>query len=225
MDEIELGVLEACREYANRQLEMLPKLAATLGVEQSRVFYTWAGRRCAQSGRLVETDWAYFFHGLECDLRNQRDGRVLRMDFGPKGRVGILDSYGVLRFIMASVPPWREFPNLRTYFAKGVPPFGEHSGSAEKLSHVWARLEGRGCFEAADPGLVGLQAKYTTRGSDGLSYVHFPSEISEETRADCSVAHRQQLSSKAIDFLTRNPLNGTSGVESPADAKVRAVTA
>ena len=65
MDSIELGVLEACQEVVLRQRELLPLLAEALGVPEGEVFYTWALRRCKQSGHLEGTDWAYFFHGLE----------------------------------------------------------------------------------------------------------------------------------------------------------------
>ena len=217
MDEIEFGVLVACREYAIRQTEMLPLLAAALGVEETQVFYSWALRRCAQPGKLADRDWAYRFHGLECDLKNQKDGRFLRIDFGPKGRVGILNLGGVERFIMTSVLPWPEFPNLRTYFAKSGPPFDEYSGSWEKMSEVWGRLESKGLFEQADPNLVSLMASYTTRGPDGLNYVRFPHETTEETRADCSVAHRQRLSHKATQLLKTRNLNRPLLVESAVE--------
>src|SRR5438876_540615 len=84
---LELAVLEACREATVRNQEMLPLLAAALGVSEAEVFYTWAFRKCRQRIRLGETDWVTFFHGLECDLKNQKDGRFLRIDFGPGGRV------------------------------------------------------------------------------------------------------------------------------------------
>src|SRR5262245_37615549 len=116
MDEIEYNFLEACQEYANRQCEMMPQLAAALGMAESQVFYVWMLHHSIRPGTLANADWTYFFHGYECDLKNQNDGRCLRIDFGPKGCVGILDGYGVLRFIMAAVAPWREFPKLKGYF-------------------------------------------------------------------------------------------------------------
>lgn len=214
MDEIETGVLKACLEYGARQKEMLPQLAVALGVENSQVFYTWALRRCAQRGRLANADWVYFFHGLECDLRNQNDGRFLRIDFGPGGRVGVLNDGGVLRLILTSVQPWREFPNLKAYFAKKGPPFDEFSGDWEKMSEIWDALESNGFFEQAAPDLVAFQAKYTSRGPDGLNHVRYPPETTEQTCVDCSVAHRQQLSQKAVQFLKSQTQNGTLLVES-----------
>lgn len=213
MNEIEFGVLQACQEYAQRQHEMLPPLAVAIGVAENEVLYAKMRGPIAHRGTLPGGDWTYYFHGFECDLRNQKDGRFLRMDFGPKGRVGILNDYGVLRLIMTSVSPWREFPNLRNYFAKGGPPFDENSGDWQRMSEAWRHLESHGVFEQADPALVALQAKYTKRGVDGLNYVDYPLEISNETRLDCAVAHRKQLSPKAMQILKTHALEGTARVE------------
>lgn len=215
MDEIEFGFLEACQEYANRQQEMLPLLAAAVGVPASDVFYTWMLHRNFRRGKLANSDWTYFFHGHECDLRNEKDGRCLRVDFGPKGRVGILDAYGILRFVMASVPPWREFGTLRAYFATGAPPYGEHSGATERLRPIWDRLENQGFLEHSDPVLMALVDKYTKRGPDGLSYLTFPAEFSQELRADCAVAHRYQLSPKALQLLKDHACGGVLNVALP----------
>src|SRR5437879_2699245 len=100
MDALEIGVLKACQELVHRQQEMLPLLAAALHVPEKEVFYTWALHKCKQHGDLEGTDWWYFFHGLECDLRNKADGRCLRIDFGPGGRVDTFTAWGVLQFIM-----------------------------------------------------------------------------------------------------------------------------
>jgi hypothetical protein len=205
MDLIEQGVLEACREIVLRQGEMLPLLAATLQVPEDQVFYTWAFRRCKQHGPLEGTEWTYFFHGLECDLQNGTDGRFLRVDFGPRGRLDTFTAWGVLQFVMTSVPPWPEFPQLKAYFAKGAPPFDRFSGSFEEMSRIWDRLEAQGVFEKADPSLVDLQDKHAFRGSDGLRYIRFPPEVSEETRVDCSVADRQRLSPRCLQMPKIHP--------------------
>jgi hypothetical protein len=201
VDPIELGVLEACQEVVLRQRELLPLLAETLKVPEDRVFYTWAFRKCAQRGRLEGTDWVYFFHGLECDLKNAADGRFLRIDFGPRGRTDTFTAWGVLQFIMTAVQPWPEFPELRVYFAKGPPPFDQFSGSLEKIVQVWDHLAARGAFEKADPSLVELEAKHTVPGPDGLLHVRFPPGLSEETAVDCSVASRPRLSQRGMQLL------------------------
>lgn len=201
MDEIAIGLLQACQEYVRRQQEMLPQLAAALRVSESEVYYEWALRRCAQPGKLPDANWTHFFHGYECDLRNKKDGRALRMNFGPGGRVDILDSWGVMRFIMTSVFPWREFPRLQAFFAKSGEPYNENSGSAEKLRPVWDGLQKHGFFQQADPALAALVARYSSRGDDGLTYIAYPPEITDRQRADIHVAHRQCLSQSALRFL------------------------
>jgi hypothetical protein len=202
MDPLELVVLEACQEFILRQQEMLPHLAAALDVAEEEVFYTWTLRgRAKTRGHLKDAAWTYFPHGFECDLKNTNDGRYLRIDFGPRGRVGILNSYGVLQFIMTSVYPWREFPQLKEYFANGDPPYDHNSGNWRKMSQLWDRLEMKGVFEQADSRLVTLQAKYSSRGPDGLTWIQFPPEFSEETRVDCNVAHRRILSPIGTQLL------------------------
>ncbi|HWG43697.1 MAG TPA: hypothetical protein VN688_12995 [Gemmataceae bacterium] len=207
MDSIELGVLEACHEVVLRQRELLPYLAETLKVAEDRVFYTWAFRQCKQHGDLAGTDWVYFFHGLECDLKNVTDGRFLRIDFGPHGRVDTFSAWGVLQFVMTSIPPWPEFPQLKACFAKGAPPFDQYSGALDKMVPIWDRLEAKGAFEEADPSLVELEAQHTSRGPDGLRYVRLPPELPEETQVDCSVAGRRQLSRYGLQLLEMHLTN------------------
>lgn len=196
LNAIELGVLECCREITQRHQELLPLLARAVGVPEHEVFYTWAARRCKQSGRVEGTDWAYFFHGLECDVKNPVDSRFLRFDFGPGGRVDTFTAWGVLQFFMTSCAPWPEFPVLQRYFAMRGPPFDQYSGSFDKLCDVWEALEVRGAFEPADPALVEFEARHTTRNPDGSSRVRYPPGTLETTMFDCSVAHRPILSAE-----------------------------
>jgi hypothetical protein len=216
MDAMERGVLEACQEVVLRQRELLPQLAAALNVPQDQVFYTWAFRRCKQHGSLEGTDWMYFFHGLECDLKNSADGRFLRFDFGPHGRVDTFTAWGVLQFIMTSVFPWLEFPQLKAYFAKAGPPFDQFSGSLEKMSKVWDRLEAAGAFEIADSSLVELAARHSALGEDGLLRIEFPPEVPEETAIDCSVAGRERLSQQGTKLLEKSLAGRSRPPHSPA---------
>lgn len=216
MDSIELGVLEVCQEVVARQRETLPLLATALQVPEDQVFYTWAFRRCEQrgGGRLEGTEWVYSFHGLECDIENVSDGRFLRIDFGPRGRVDTFTPWGVLQFLMTSVPPWREFPQLKAYFAKNDPPFDRFSGSLKKLAPVWDHLEAKGAFEKADASLVELVDRHTSRGPDGVMCVRFPPEVSEETTIDCLVAGRPRVSPCGLQMLKMRPANA-SPISSP----------
>jgi hypothetical protein len=199
----EIGVLKACHEVVTRQQELLPLLAKAVGVPEREVWYTWAFRRCKQSGRVGESGWSYFFHGIECDLKHA-DGRFLRLDFGPKGRMDTFTAWGVLQFIMTSAPPWSEFVDLKQHLAERGPPFNELSGSFSKMVAIWAALEARGAFEPADPELVAFQARYTTIGPEGITYVTLPPGTSDEVQVDCMVAHRPILSAVGHHLLDAN---------------------
>ncbi len=201
LDWLTTETLEACQEVQRRQQEMLPLLAAALGVPPEEVFYTWAWRRCQQRGRLPEEAWQFFFHGLECDLRNTADGRFLRLDFGPKGRVDTFTAWGVLQFIMTSTPPWGEYRDLKRTFAAKEPPWDQDAGDLGKFGEVWDQLEGWGCLQTADAQLVDLLKRHTSVGADGLQRLAFPPGTPERVQIDCSVAHRHRLSEEGRRLL------------------------
>jgi hypothetical protein len=203
MDYIEIEVLDACREVELRQREMLPLLASALAVPEEEVFYAWALRECTQRGELSRVPWLYFFHGLECDLKNLSDGRFLRMDFGPGGRVDTFTAWGVLQFIMTSRSPWVEYPSLKQRFAGAEAPFDQNSGGFHKFCATWDRVERQGCFEPAAPELVELEEKYATVGPDGIRCVSFPTGMPERKQIDCSVAQRSLLTAHARQLLEK----------------------
>lgn len=205
LSDVEHDVLEACREVTLCQREIVTLLADTLEVSADDVFYTWALRRCRQSGQIAPGDWRYFFHGMECDLKNSADGRFIRIDFGPGGRIDTFSMWGVLQFIMTSTAPWREFPDLRQRFAEQAPPYDQYSGSMTRIAPIWDLLETRGVFAKADPALVEFQAKYTAVGEDGIQYVRWPSDTPENVRVDCSVAHRTIISPYGYRLLEGQP--------------------
>jgi hypothetical protein len=207
LNSLELAFLTACHEVTVRQQEMLPLLATALQVPENEVFYSWALRQCKQHGELAGTDWAFFFHGLECDLKNSADGRFLRIDFGPQGRVDTFTAWGVLQFIMASAPPWPEFAELKSSFAKGPPPpYDPYSGDLARIGPVWDNLEAKGAFQKADPELVAWAARFTTVGPDGLFHVRYPPQTPERRIIDSDVANRNQLSPLGQELVRRQPL-------------------
>ncbi len=197
----EIDILNACHEAELRQREMLPLLASALSVPPEAVFYTWAFRRCRQRGELPGTPWGYFFHGLECDLKNSADGRFLRLDFGPRGRIDTISAWGVLQLIMTSTAPWADFPELKNLFADKAPPYDQFSGNFPQFCEDWDRLEGQGCFDLADSTLVQFLAQCTVVDPSGVQMVRFPPGTPEETQIDCSVAHRKHLSASARRLL------------------------
>jgi hypothetical protein len=216
LDPIELGVLHACHEAGARRHETLPLLAEAIGVDPGDVFYAWMLRRRSllerhgQHRQLGRSGWEYFFHGFECDLIHD-DGRLLRYDFGPGGRVDTFTAYGVLQYIMTSAPPWSDYLDLKAWFRRGDPAPARLAGDHRKISAVWDRLEAQGVFEPADPELVAFRARYTSVGSDGITYVHYPPETPEKTVIDCSVAHRQVLSPVGLHILNNYAVGQPEG--------------
>lgn len=194
-------ILNACAEAESRQLEMLPLLASALSVAPEAVFRTWTLRQCGQSGAVPGSSWRYFFHGLECDLKNAADGRFLRLDFGPGGRIDTLSAWGILQFIMTSTPPWSDWTTLKQLFADTDTPYDQNSGNFAKFCEYWNRLDSLGCFEPADPALLDFLQRCTTMDSQGIQLVRFPSGTPEEMQIDCSVSHRLRLSPRARDLL------------------------
>jgi hypothetical protein len=212
MDFPDFDILRACSEVERRQREMLPLLASAVGVPAEAVFYTWALRRCRQSGEIPGGPWRYFFHGLECDVMNSADGRFLRLDFGPGGRIDTMSAWGVLQFIMTSVSPWADYAALKQLFGDRGPPYDQHSGNLHKFLEHWDRLEWHCCFNTADPALVELQARYTSTDPSGIQIIEFPPGTPDETWIDCSVAHRKHLSAHARHLLeTASPVGQREG--------------
>lgn len=172
----EFGFLQACNEVVSCQQELIPVLAASLGISPWEVFYLWAMfPNCEQTGEIKGTGWTYFFHGLECDLKHQ-DGRFIRVDFGPGGRFDTFTGWGVLQFIMTSKPPFKEFAELREYLAGKPPPFDEYSGSFDRMTEIEDRLMSTGCVEPADPELCALKEKHTTKDDEGYLLISIPGD-------------------------------------------------
>jgi hypothetical protein len=199
----EFDVLSACQEAVARQHELLPLLAATLRVPESEVFYAWAERNCEQHGDVQGTDWWYFFHGLECDLRNRVDGRILRIDFGPRGTVDTFTAWGVLQFITFSVAPWPDYSRLKEDIGANELVNGEFIGDRHKYDAIWDALCSRGMLERAAPDLLALQARYTSKTPEGFDLIRFPDDVPQRTLIDCSVAHRLRLSDSGKRALSQ----------------------
>ena len=125
----------AAAELIRRQRELVPLVADCIGLDP---FTYWLDRRhlpilarlrlriASLLGRYVSPSlddwredgvtrdgaWAWTFHGLECDISHRVDGRLVRVDFGPGGRLDTFSSYGVLLLVTSTRAPWREFPSL-----------------------------------------------------------------------------------------------------------------
>jgi len=195
--ELELSFLCACGEAVKRQQELVPLLADHLGVLPTEVLYhAVIPPGCEQLGFIAQTEWKYFFHGLECDLKNSQDGRFLRLDFGPNGRFDTFSGWGILQFIMTTKAPWRTFPSLQCFLAEKVPPYNEFSGSHEKMIQITKRLEELNCFEVADPKLCLVVEQSRILQPDGRELLSLPPELKNNPRClpDALVCGRWILS-------------------------------
>lgn len=196
--DLEYSFLCACQEAVLHQLELVPMLAQGLGVEPNEVFYHWVKPpRCQQRGKILTTDWTYYFHGLECNLKHAQDGRFLRVDFGPNGRFDTFSGWGVLQFVMTTKLPWKVFPDLQAYLAEEPPPYNELSGSHKRMSLLAQRMFDLRLVETTDPGLSALVESHRHVEPDGQTVVILPAPFNDWTRHefwDSAVCERWVLS-------------------------------
>jgi hypothetical protein len=201
MGKMDLLFLSACQEAVTCQQEVVPALAGALQVKPEDVFYLWAERRCTQRGHFLGEQWAFFSHGLECDVKNPNDGRFLRLDFGPGGRFDTFTAWGIVQFIMASKSPWPDFEELKTFLAEAAPPYDEQSGSLERAAESWQRLENMGLLQIADKNLAALEQQYTTVNAHGFRVRSLPADFTPRQYHDISVCTRHVVSSEGRRML------------------------
>ena len=211
LDALELELLAVCQEAVRRQHELLPLLAAELLVSENEVFYVWAARKCGQHGKVQGTDWSYFFHGAECDLRNGSDGRFLRIDFGPGGTVDTFTAWGILQFIMTSAYPWPEYTLLKKRFADKVSLYDEHSGNLGKYAVIFDLIRSKGFIEPAASDLLAWQAGHTTKSPEGFEVTRLPDAIPYRLSLDCHVANRSRISQLGYRLLRELGIGAMNG--------------
>jgi hypothetical protein len=202
MEQLEYQFLIACHESVARRRPLLADLGASLSVSPEELFYLWAERKCKQRGSFRGDEWTYFFHGYECDLRHARDGRFLRIDFGPHGNTDTFTSWGVAQFVMTSKSPWPDFPDLKAYLANRLPPYDEHSASLERAGALCDRLEGAGLIEPADRELLALAERHTTLNAQGIPTLRLPQGTPDRTYFDISVAQRKLITEAGKRMLS-----------------------
>lgn len=200
IDDPTIQCLIACDLSIQYRQPLLGELAASLSVRPDELYYQWVQQRWRRSC-FGNGEWQYFFHGVECDLRNTKDGRFLRVDFGPGGITTAFIAWGMTQFIMTSKTPWREFPELQSYLAEGPPPYSERSGSLERTGILFDKLEENGLITTAAPELLALQRQYTSQNSEGITVVHLPEWVSERQNLDIHVANRKILTDKGKSLL------------------------
>jgi hypothetical protein len=159
-------LLTACQESVGHQIALIAQLAAAWQLAPADVYYHWCMHR-PQAATLYGTPWRYFFHGTECDMTHQGDGRFVRIEFGPGGRADCLSPWSVLQFIMTSKPPWGYYPALQAQVAKEPPPFNELSGDYTRMAALLEPLYTAHLIVRADPLLYELQQQWRTVDRDG----------------------------------------------------------
>jgi hypothetical protein len=178
-------------------------LAVSLGVTPEALFYLWAERKCQQRGSFRGSEWTYFFHGCECDLRHTEDGRFLRIDFGRHGNTDTFTSWGVAQFVMTSKSPWPDFTDLKAYLANRLPPYDEHSASLERAGALCDHLEDAGLIEPADRELLALAERHTTLNTEGIPTLRLPQGTPDRTYFDIAVAQRRLLTEAGKGILSQ----------------------
>lgn len=195
MDSINPDFLNACRESVQRQVELIGLLARSWDMQPNDVYYRWRSQP-AQSGIIPETAWRYWFHGLECDIQHQADGRFVRIEFGPSGRADCLSSLSVLQFIMTSKSPWGYYPDLQAQIADQPPPFDELSGNYQAIQALFEPLYTTNLVELADPLLYEIQAQSLTVTAEGKQVYQLPPPYNNPNQRefwDILVCHRMIL--------------------------------
>jgi hypothetical protein len=200
-------LLSACGEAVLRQQEIVPLLAEVLDAKPSEIFYKWMERQFKQTGVFANGEWKHFFHGGECDLTNLVDGRCLRVDFGPHGRLDTFTGFGVLQFVMTSKAPWREFPELRDYLAEKPPPFDRLSGSHARMTALFDELKTAGFVEVADPELCALIERHTVINAPGQTEIRLPTDLPNTVFFDMLASKRYVLSQSGLQAIAETQSN------------------
>lgn len=154
---LELQFLAAALELAARQLELYPRVAEVLGVDPFAYWILGRGRGRSWLDAITRTSdgaWRFHFHGLELDLVHVDDGRRVRVDFAPGGRLALTPG-GVGEYVRAARSPWRRFPGLAEHLC-GPRDHADH-GRCVALADS---LVERGYLARAEPSLMALLERH-----------------------------------------------------------------
>lgn len=179
LSELERQFWQATIELSRRQRELTDLVAQAIDADP---YEYWVLRRFHQEecppqlGHTADGAWQFFFHGREFDVRHLEDGREVRVDFAPGGRLAF-QSWAVGEFVRDTKPPWQVFPELKSHLinAGGYP-------VQERLAALTDALLERGYFALAEPRLSALKTKYTRVVSEYERMVEIPpDEMPQET--------------------------------------------
>ena len=195
MTELEFQFLSAAVELVARQQELIPLVARAIGIDP---FEYWIlGRRRDDPGldaidTTVDGEWGFHFHGLEFDIKNLRDGRCIRVDFGPRGRRAF-SSFGVGEFVCGSRPPWKVFPELKEYLCESHE-WADHSRCVQLAN----ALVEQGYFALAEPRMVKLIATHTREVPGRGRVVDIPADEMPADQSDLLLCDNLVLTEKPV---------------------------
>jgi len=129
---VELSVLTACQKMIQIKQKLIKPLAKQFEIPPQAIFYNWLLGKIPQHGYFSDHSWKYFFHGFECDLRHCHEGLMIRIEFGPQGRIDTFTDWGLFQFITTFHPHWFSAPTVVRYFAK-IP---ENLENYQKISFI-----------------------------------------------------------------------------------------
>jgi hypothetical protein len=146
------------------------------------------GRADASSQSPQVGSWQFHFHGLEFEA-NHEDGRHIRAELGPGGRVDVFTGWSVAIFVFSAKPPWPTYPHVRQLLQceLGHPDFHQTTRIETALLH-------HGFFEHADPELLALRTRCTRPGPAGQHIIDIPADLYPPVAADVLLCDRLVLS-------------------------------
>jgi len=222
MHKLTIPFLMAASDRIYKVEELVSKLARQLSIPVQELFYFWMSSRSSeikQRGIIKNTNWGYFFHGLECDIWHTKDERFLFVEFGPNGRIDTFSGFSVSAYVYTSKPPWPEYKELKKFlFGKnfkgpqidvGRDNFSQPEfewppsidTKQEAIDLLMDELETHNFIEGADPKLYKLRERLTTTDDKGPIVIDLAKTTTEREAIDAMVCRRWIISSKGRDQI------------------------
>ena len=218
MTEFECQFLSAAVELVARQRELIPLVAQAIGIDP---FEYWIlGRRRDDPGldainRTADGEWGFHFHGLEFDIKNLRDGRRVRVDFGPRGRRAFT-SFGVGEFIVSSRHPWQVFPELKEYLC------GPHEwADSQRCGELADALSEQGYFALAEPRLMKLITTHIREVPGRGRVVDIPANEMPDEQSDLLLCDHLVLTEKPHVICEPKPVQQAGAADRPGSRPLR----
>jgi len=189
LDKYSYIFLQACQQFSLYKNEMFNLLAATIGIEKHQIFYQWCYRKIKQSGSIDNSDWKYFFHGLECDFRHKNNNEKIIIEFGPNGRIDTFTNFGLFLFITTQENPSIELVKIKKFLTNSVA--SDKSNSMQAMIFLDQQikiLENNEFIEKAE--------------IEYHKYTNNDNKTDDELYFDSQVFHRKIISSKGFKHLS-----------------------